>query len=421
MSIGTSRTKSVQLDPAHRHSEFIAEMRRWIRDGPKGDDEWQSRRRFNEAVAAAIRDLDHPSLATELRDEISALAGSVGNCRWKNSRCAHDMKGRIEVFHCDRWLLCNWCANRRAWTNALLDSARVMEVYAADPSMRFLMLTLTAGECDDLAQQYDVITSSLTTLGDRRTGAWGRVRGMIWFIEYAKGHRGMWRSHVHAIVAVHDSSEDAQHALLLAWVKLVRPGSDFDEQCEALVNQHSQEFRTHGDDDKDFARTIQSLGRDAYGVSSYASKQPRLSIQDRLEAYVLVGGRRSRQPTGVFWGHKEKDLKARIAQIGKGALSIRGERGGIPSTGRTPKTRAHESYELGEARREQHRHWREKGASFNDKGIRRARVSAPQARAEGPKHRRSADRRLVDGPPCQPANGVNTCSMRVAAHMSHPK
>lgn len=359
MIIRTTRAQPVQTDPNNLHAERIDNLRRLVRDELRGGDEWRGRP-FNRAVGAAIRNVDDPSLAPGLRDEISSLAGDVANCGMWNLRFSHDMKARAEVFHCDRWLLCNACANRRAWRYALHDSARVMEVYAADPSLRFLMLTLTVGESEDLAHQYELLTSCLSKLGDRRSGAWGAVRGMIWFIEYARGVRGKWRAHAHAIVAVHDSSSKIQRALLLGWVKATSPGLDADGRLDALVEQHSEEFWTHERDVQGFAGVLLSLGRDALAISAYASKRPSLSIEDRLEAFALVGGRRSRQPTGVFWGHKESVLEARLDLVGRGALSIRGERGATTPADGPRKTRARELYERKLARQERHREWKRK-------------------------------------------------------------
>jgi hypothetical protein len=273
-----------------------------------------------------------------------------------------------------------------------------MEVYAADPSLRFIMLTLTVREFDDLVRQYDIFISNLTKLGDRRSGAWGAVRGMIWSIEYAKGLRGMWRSHVHAMVAVHDSSWQVQNALLLAWVKLTHPGLDADGLLDALAEQHSQEFWTHGNEVQSIDRMLVSLGRDAFGISAYASKPPRLSIWDRLEAFALLGGRRSRQPTGVFWGHEDDDLNARIEQVGNGVLSIRGERGGTPSASTrldgSVKTRAQELFEQAKVRRDEHRLWKVNIDGMKDE-LFVGRASARPARAaEGPKRTSPVDRRL---------------------------
>lgn len=318
MIIRTTRKHPVQPQAAipRTKSETLLRLVR-------GDD--QKGRPEGRAMAANLRGRIEPDWPSAVQGEEGRLAGSVGNCGERNHRFFSDMTERVDVFHCSRGLLCDHCAAYLAKKNALLDAARVMTAYEADPSLRFLMLTLTVAKTRDLEAQLDLLWRSLKRLPKRRRGAWAELLGMIWRIEIARGSFGGWWCHVHVIVATRDTTEEFQFALLRQWIAETQGPLDGTDLTRTLENQHSQIFFSCRPGPLTTAPDVFSLGLDAKRISLYAAKPASLSIDQKVEAFATVWARRLRQPTGVFHG-LGPDLKARAEAFGQ-ALFIRREPG----------------------------------------------------------------------------------------------
>jgi len=79
-------------------------------------------------------------------------------------------------------------------------------------------MTLTTHDSVDFKSQVLALKKRLKRLLRKRKGAWSKVRGIMWWIEPARGAGGRWRSHIHAVVAFDErDAPRSPRCLILKW------------------------------------------------------------------------------------------------------------------------------------------------------------------------------------------------------------
>lgn len=244
------------------------------------------------------------------------------------------------VFPCKKPLCCRFCAAVAGYEERRDRAARALLALESNPHLALYFMTLTTHDHHDFEEQVVDIKERLHRLLRKKVGAWSKVRGIMFWVDPARGASGLWRAHIHAIVAF-DERDPPRHprSLVLAWAhehrsELPKPWSrdhwERDREYRDIVSQQEIQplhcYRTsalsaHVD------ATCNPVARlfDVMEVAEYARTDRRRNIYKpgkrhiplRAEDRVLVTllGLRLRECRGVFFGVNRDAREALQAQL----------------------------------------------------------------------------------------------------------
>ena len=172
-----------------------------------------------------------------------------------------DPENRIHP--CKRPFCCRFCNAVAGYEERRKRAARVLLALEDNPHLALYFVTLTTHDHADFETQVVGIKKRMNRLlrrtsvsraglakGDPR--AWSKVRAMIYWIEPSRGASGLWRSHIHAIVAF-DERDPPSHprCLVLEWahdhrIDLPKPwsGDHWEKDREYRDIVEHQEIKT---------------------------------------------------------------------------------------------------------------------------------------------------------------------------------
>ena len=135
---------------------------------------------------------------------------------WRLRNCRPRKEGG---FPCKRPQLCDYCRLVRTLEIRRDYTARALHVVRESPTTMLFWSTLTLGDADVFDAQAQELVDQLRTM-PKRSPSWKKVHGCLWFLEPAKGASGLWRTHLHCILAV-DLDDPPRHhrSLVLAWAR----------------------------------------------------------------------------------------------------------------------------------------------------------------------------------------------------------
>lgn len=190
---------------------------------------------------------------------------------------------------CKKHLLCPVCAKIRAVKQAIKYMERLDEVLKENPNLVPAMLTLTVKNGDDLTERFKHLTDSWRKYQGRRRdfvkkgrgfNELCRTQGGVFSYEFTKSEAG-WHPHLHAVVLL-DSYMD-QKALSEEWKAIT--GDSFVVGITKLKPKKTQDIA------------------DAFlEVFKYALKFSEMDLEDNLDAYHQLKGKRLQGAYGAFWG-----------------------------------------------------------------------------------------------------------------------
>jgi hypothetical protein len=189
---------------------------------------------------------------------------------------------------CREHLLCEFCAIRRGAKALAAYVARFQVLKAANPALKNSMITFTIKNGPDLLERFNHIMKAIRELNKRRIRAksgdnvteWSKVLGWVGSYEIKRGKNSAeWHVHVH-LIALHVDWIDAQ-ALKDEWLR---------------ITGDSKVLRI------DPARHPDTPELDFLEVFKYALKFGEMSLDDRLEAFLKLSGRRLIFSGGMFRG-----------------------------------------------------------------------------------------------------------------------
>ena len=210
----------------------------------------------------------------------------------------HQQTRLIESRSCDISLLCPLCAIRRG--------ARLLKRYLERcaylaPAHDFYLVTLTVKNGPDLAERYAHLLHSWKRLNQRAKkgyGAFADASGAFGSIEFTKSQEG-WHPHMHMLWAMPKGTPP------LRWGKDSQLGMDWAAatgdsfivhaelvQADAAARRARSEERTPADP------LVSALCE----VLKYALKFSSLSLDDNLDAYWTLKGKRLTRAYGCFYG-----------------------------------------------------------------------------------------------------------------------
>ena len=225
---------------------------------------------------ADIRDSRLPRLR-----QISSNLNNCANYLRFNHYYTVDQVRLVQARTCQHFLLCPFCAARRAAKQLQKQLKKVEHVLQENPSLIPVMITLTVKNGPDLEERFKHLKKSFDTLKDRRRDylkkGWGRtefrkVHGSMFSYEFTNSGNG-WHPHVHMIALVTDYIDQA--ALSQEWesitgdskivdVRKIRPKKG---QENPLVDGMAEVFK-------------------------YALKFQDMSLEDNYQAFKILSGRR---------------------------------------------------------------------------------------------------------------------------------
>lgn len=266
-------------------------------------------------LAAIVRGLIEPNDPFELQHELGKFAAALGNC---GQVCPHISGARLRIarLYCRRHQVCDLCCWIRSRQNGRDDAMRTLLARDVEPSLRFALVSLVVPEASDLRPQLQQLRNGIRALRSSCSMGAPVVRGLIWQIEICRGQSLGYRAHVHAIAAVSDSGWDAQLALMKCWVQATQPQLSGRAFIRNVARQHIESFWSETDCAENKQGSDLELARDAYRISIYASKPPKLNDRERLRVYALVNGDPLRGTQGVFRKFKRVAMSKRLRALG---------------------------------------------------------------------------------------------------------
>jgi plasmid rolling circle replication initiator protein Rep len=192
---------------------------------------------------------------------------------------------------CKKHLLCPVCAKIRSVKQAIKYMERLEEILKEFPHLVPAMLTLTVKNGDDLKERFDHLTTSWKTYQNRRR-QWTknnrgfnelcRATGAVFTYEFTKSNEG-WHPHLHAIVLL-DSYIDREK-LSSEWKDITK-------------DSYIVDIRKIKASDK--SDVVSSFAE----VFKYALKFSEMPLNDNLEVFYKLRGKRLQGSYGSFWGVK---------------------------------------------------------------------------------------------------------------------
>ncbi len=226
----------------------------------------------------------------------------------------------IEARFCNRHLLCQTCAIRRA-NRAIARAMNRLALLPGNPDRRYYMLTLTIKSRSDFVDAYAHLVSSMRRLFKRRSSGkdtfFNHLLGGMSSVELKRGKgSGLWHPHCHMVVS-------CDHDLP---VKFDRRGvgrcDDLSAEWRAITGDSSivelHPLRTaSGDCIQPGAEDSGQLLDALLEVYKYAVKLGELDCDDRwmvVRALCSGGSHRLLSTFGEFWGLGLDDDSAREAR-----------------------------------------------------------------------------------------------------------
>lgn len=202
---------------------------------------------------------------------------------------------RLSKIHtCKKHLLCPVCAKLRSVKQATKYMERLDVVLDENPRLVPAMLTLTVKNGDDLKERFNHLANSWKIYQDRRRQWVKRGRGFnelcrttgaVFTYELTKNKNG-WHPHIHALVLL-DSKMD-RFKLSAEWKDITKDSSIVDIR------------KLKPSDDKGMIGAFAE-------VFKYALKFAELDLEDNLEAYYTLKGKRLQGAYGSLWGVQVPD------------------------------------------------------------------------------------------------------------------
>lgn len=190
---------------------------------------------------------------------------------------------------CKKHLLCPVCAKIRAVKQAIKYMERLDQVLQDNPNLVPAMMTLTIKNGFDLTERFNHLTDSWKKFQARRRDYFKKGRGFnelcrtqggVFSYEFTKSQAG-WHPHLHAVVLL-DSKID-KHQLSEEWHQIT--GDSFITDIRKLKPNKTQDIA------------------DAFlEVFKYALKFSEMDLEDNLDAYHQLKGKRLQGAYGAFWG-----------------------------------------------------------------------------------------------------------------------
>lgn len=169
-------------------------------------------------MSTTSRATAHPTIARtdpeRTAKQIAAILVDRGKPEQARRRvqCALRQLDRGTFYPCGQRFLCDSCRRTASIKIAQEVAALASEAHAANPELRFYLVTLTVGEWRDPKAQVSELRELLQRMMRKRGGHWSLVDGLFWFIDYAKGHGDRHFFHIHALVAVDQNRVMQQRA-----------------------------------------------------------------------------------------------------------------------------------------------------------------------------------------------------------------
>ena len=210
----------------------------------------------------------------------------------------HQQTRLVESRSCDVSLLCPLCAIRRG--SRLLKRYLERCAYLA-PAHDFYLVTLTVKNGPDLAERYAHLLHSWKRLNQRAKkgyGAFADASGAFGSIEFTKSQEG-WHPHMHMLWAMPKGTPP------LRWGKDSQLGMDWAAATGDSFIVHAE--LVQADAAARRARSAERTPADPLvsalcEVLKYALKFSSLSLDDNLDAYATLRGKRLTRAYGCFWG-----------------------------------------------------------------------------------------------------------------------
>lgn len=190
---------------------------------------------------------------------------------------------------CKKHLLCPVCAKIRSVKQAIKYMERLDQVLQEKPNLVPAMMTLTVKNGPDLTERFKHLADSWKTYQGRRRdfakkgrgfNELCRTQGGVFSYEFTKSQAG-WHPHLHAVVLL-DSKID-KHQLSEEWHQIT--GDSFITDIRKLKPNKTQDIA------------------DAFlEVFKYALKFSEMDLEDNLDAYHELKGKRLQGAYGAFWG-----------------------------------------------------------------------------------------------------------------------
>lgn len=209
----------------------------------------------------------------------------------------HQQTRLIESRSCDISLLCPLCAIRRG--------ARLLKRYLERcaylaPAHDFYLVTLTVKNGPDLAERYAHLLKGWKRLNERAKkgyGAFADASGAFGSIEFTKSDKG-WHPHMHMLWAMPKGTPP------LRWGQDSQLGMDWFAATGDSYIVHAERVETP---DRGSACATVDGGTDPLvsalcEVLKYALKFSSLSLDDNLDAYWTLKGKRLTRAYGCFFG-----------------------------------------------------------------------------------------------------------------------
>jgi hypothetical protein len=122
------------------------------------------------------------------------------------------------TYPCNKPRCCPFCAAVAGYGERRERAARVLLALEANPNLALYYMTLNTHGDQDFGKQVESLRDRMDKLLRRKKGSWSKIRGLIWWIEPARGAGGEWRSHIHAIVAFEQQDLPPNpRCLILRW------------------------------------------------------------------------------------------------------------------------------------------------------------------------------------------------------------
>lgn len=244
--------------------------------------------RYSSARHRAKTMIAHLKTAGDFKGEIKALSECSNYLLFHHYYTVGTVR-LVRSHSCKKHLLCPLCAVRRGAKYLREYLARLAQVTADRPTLRPYMVTLTVKNGPDLAERFRHLVSSVNRYHRTRRNWLGRANapytevckaeGAVWSYEVTNTGKG-WHPHVHAV-----------------WLCETPPDHyQLSREWEAITGDSMIVSVDHYDD--------QPTEKMFSEVFKYAMKFSGLGLDDNVEAYIRLRGKRLIGAFGALYGVK---------------------------------------------------------------------------------------------------------------------
>ncbi len=191
----------------------------------------------------------------------------------------------VESRSCDVALLCPLCAIRRGGRMLRRYHERIEKLAGL---YEFHTVTLTVKNGPDLRERFAHLRNARRRLWERARkgyGALAAMEGALWSVEFTKSEEG-WHPHIHAIVAMPKGSGP------IRWGEGSQLAADWLDVTGDSFIVHTRPVE--GSEGERISALCESL--------KYALKFSTLTLDDNLDAYFSLKGKRLLSSSGAFYG-----------------------------------------------------------------------------------------------------------------------